>query len=104
MILGGAGLLVGLAAGYAVGTVHAGKATARPAQSGAMASPTTITISPVLVGGSSSQIQLRCSVPAGAIGTPRQLNTVPANVAAAVPRGEVVMVLPSSGLKLTCQQ
>jgi hypothetical protein len=91
IILGAAGLLVGLAAGYTAGTLHAGKATASSAQSGATASPTTI--SPVLIAGASGQFELQCS----ATGTLRQL-------AAATAHGTVIMIFPSTGPKLTCHQ
>jgi hypothetical protein len=91
IILGAAGLLVGLAAGYAAGTLHAGKATASSAQSGATASPTTI--SPVLIAGASSQFQMQCS----ATGMLRQLD-------ASTAHGTVIMIFPSAGPKLICRQ
>lgn len=90
IILGVTGLLVGLAAGYAAGTLHAGKATAPSAQSGATASPTTI--SPVLIDGAPSQFQLQCT----ATGTLRQLDTRTAH-------GTVIIIFPSAGPKLTCR-
>lgn len=102
IILGVAGLLVGLAAGYEAGTLHAGKATAPSAQSSATASPTTI--SPILIAGASSQFQLRCSVPAGATGTLRQLDTPVTNVSTPSAHGRVIVIVPSTGLKLTCRQ
>jgi hypothetical protein len=89
IILGAAGLLVGLAAGYAAGTLHAGKATASPAQSGATASPTTI--STVLIGSASSQVQLQCS----ATGTLRQLD-------ASIAHGTVIIIFSPTGPKLAC--
>jgi len=91
VILGAAGLLVGLAAGYAAGTLRAGKATASSAQSGVTASPATIT--PVLIDGASSQFQLQCS----ATGALRQLD-------ASTTHGAVIIIFPSAGPKLTCRQ
>lgn len=91
VVLGAVGLLVGLAAGYAAGTLHAGKATASSAHSGATASPATIL--PVLIAGASSQFQLQCS----ATGALRQLD-------ASTVHGTVIMIFPSAGPKLTCRQ
>jgi hypothetical protein len=99
-ILGAAGLLVGLAAGYAVGTLHAGKATVPSAQFSATASP--ILISPVLNGAAPGQVRLWCAAPAGANGTPQPLNTPVTIVPTATPHGTVIS--PSPGVSLTCRQ
>jgi hypothetical protein len=92
IILGVAGLLVGLAGGYAAGTLHAGKATASPARSGAKASPTTD--SSIVIGGASSQFRLRCSVPAGAAGALRSLDTPKpvTNVLTPTAHGRIIMI------------
>jgi hypothetical protein len=91
IVLGAAGLLVGLAAGYAAGTLQTGKATASSAPSGATASPTTIP--PFMIAGASGQFELQCS----ATGTPRQL-------VASTAHGTVIMIFSSAGPKLTCRQ
>jgi hypothetical protein len=98
IILGVTGLLAGLAAGYAAGTLHAEKATAASAQARATASPATIPPSPVVIGGASSHIQLWCS----ATGTPRQLDTPATNVSTLTPQGTIIMIFPSAGPQLTC--
>ena len=91
IVLGAAGLLVGLAAGYAAGTLQTGKATASSAPSGATASPTTIP--PFMIAGASGQFELQCS----ATGTLRQLD-------ASTAHGTVIMIFSSAGPKLTCRQ
>jgi hypothetical protein len=101
IILGIAGLLVGLGAGYEAGTLHAGKATAPSAQSGATASRTTI--SPISIGVAPSQVQLWCSVPAGATITRLQLDTPVTKVSTTTAHGSIIIV-PPAGLKLTCHQ
>jgi hypothetical protein len=105
IILGVAGLLVGLAAGYAGGTLRAGKATAPPAPSGATVPP-----EPLVFGGAQSrlhglsQFQLRCSAPAGATAS-LPLGTPVTNVSLALTApGKVIVRFPSAGLKLTCRQ
>jgi hypothetical protein len=101
-ILGAAGLLVGLAAGYAAGTLHAGKAAAPSARSGATASP--ILISPVLNGTAPNQFQLWCTAPVGATGTSRPLATPVTFVPTTTQHGTVIMISPPAGLSLTCHQ
>jgi hypothetical protein len=93
IILGAAGLLVGLAAGYAAGTLHAGKATAPSARSSATASP--ILISPVLNGTAPSQAQPWCAAPPGATFTPYgQVD----------PHSQVIVIFQSPGPSRTCRQ
>jgi hypothetical protein len=102
IILGVTGLLVGLAAGFSAGTLHAEKATAPSAQSSATASPTPI--SPVLIGGASSQFQLLCS-PTGTLLQPgTSFTNVPTPTALPMPTatGTVIIIFPSAGPKLTC--
>jgi hypothetical protein len=101
-ILGAAGLLVGLAAGYAAGTLHAGKATVPSVRSGATASP--IAISPVLNGTAPDQFQLWCAAPADATGTPRPRGTPVTFVPTTTQNGTVIIISPPTGLSLTCHQ
>jgi F0F1-type ATP synthase membrane subunit c/vacuolar-type H+-ATPase subunit K len=98
IILGVTGLLVGLAAGYAAGTLHAEKAAAPSAQARPTASPTTI--SPAFIEGTPSQFQLWCS----ATGTLRQPDMPVTNVTAPTVHGTVIMISPSTGPKLTCRR
>jgi hypothetical protein len=99
IVLGVAGLLVGLAAGYTVGTLHAGKTAAPSARSGATVSPTTI--SPFLITGTPGQVRLLCFVPAGAISTPQPL---PTPVTTQNAHLRIIMILPASGQALSCRQ
>jgi hypothetical protein len=101
-ILGAAGLLVGLTAGYAAGTLHARNATAPPAQSAATASPTPIP--PVLNGTAPGQFQLWCAAPPGATGTPLPLDTPVTIVPTTTPHSQVIMIFPSAGPSVTCRQ
>ena len=98
IILGVTGLLIGLAAGYAAGTLHAEKVTVPSAQSRATASPTAI--SPVLIGGASGQFQLWCP----ATGTLRPLDAPVTIVSTPTAGGTVIRIFPPAGLKLTCPQ
>jgi hypothetical protein len=98
IILGVTGLLAGLGAGYAAGTLHAERATAPSARSGATASPAAI--SQVLIGGTSGQFQLQCS----ATGALRQLDTPVTNGSTPAAHGTVVIIFPAAGPKLTCPQ
>jgi len=106
-ILGAAGLLVGFAAGYAAGNLHAGKATAPSARTGATASP--MPISPVLNGTAPdqfqpNQFQLWCVAPAGTTGTPQPLGTPGTFVPTTTQHGTVIMISSPAGLSLTCHQ
>ena len=95
IILGAAGLLGGLAAGYAAGTLHAEKATAPSAQSRATASPTRA--SPVLIGGTPGQFQLiHCSA-SGTTCTFRRLGTPVTNLTTTAANGTVIVILPPAG-------
>jgi len=98
IILGITGLLAGLGAGYAAGTLHAEKATVSSARSGATAS--SAAISQVLIAGTSGQFQLQCS----ATGVLRQLDTSVTNGSTPAAHGTVVIVFPAAGPKLTCPQ
>ena len=93
VILGGAGLLGGLAAGYAAGTLHAEKAAAPSAQSSATASPTLA--SPGLIGGTPGQFQLvHCSAD-GTKCTFVRLATPVTNLSATAANGTVIVIFPS---------
>jgi hypothetical protein len=74
--------------------MHAEKATTQSAQSGATASPTPI--SPSLIGGTPSQVQLQCSVPAGTSCTLGPLDTPVTIVPAPPAQGAVIMIFPSA--------
>jgi hypothetical protein len=94
VILGVAGLLGGLAAGYAAGTLHAEKATAPSAQSSATASPTPA--SPAF-GGAPDQFQLiHCSA-GGTTCTFRRLASPVTNLSTTAANGTVIMILPPPG-------
>lgn len=95
IILGVTGLLGGLAAGYAAGTLHAEKAIAPSAQSSATASPTPT--SPILIGGTPGQFQLfHCSVD-GRTCTFRRLDIPVTNLSMTAANGTVIVILPSAG-------
>jgi hypothetical protein len=95
VILGVAGLLGGLAAGYAAGTLHAEKATAPSAQSSATASSRPA--SPVFIGGTPDQFQLiHCSA-GGTTCTFRRLATPVTNLSTTAANGTVMVILPSPG-------
>jgi len=99
VVLGAAGLVVGLAAGYTVGTRHAGRSPGPPARSRAAASPAG---SSVAAGGFPlSQSGPQCSAQAGRT---LQLGLQVTNVsAAAVTLRRVEVVLPLRGLMVTAQ-
>jgi hypothetical protein len=99
-IFGAAGLVVGLAVGYAAGILHAGEATAPSVRSGATASP--IAISPVLNGTAPDQFQLWCAAPTGASGTPQPLGTPVTFGPTTTQHGTVIVISPPAGLSPTC--
>jgi hypothetical protein len=95
VVLGVAGLLTGLAAGYAAGTLHTGKRTPPPAQSAA-ATPLTI-----FAGFPVGQSGPQCSAQAG---DQLQLGVQVTNVSAApAVLRRVDVVLPLGGLKMISQ-
>jgi xanthosine utilization system XapX-like protein len=95
IILGITGVLVGLAAGYAAGTLHAEKATAPSAQSRATASSTPT--SPILIGGAPGQFHLLHCSAGGATCTFRRLDTPVTNLSTTAANGTVIVILPPAG-------